>query len=239
MPTVLTLANMCSDVYKNNSNGSSHVIGYTRIAREWKEDNFYGAAYFAGQNGVIAFRGSDDLGDWTEANWSIAKDSIPVRQFNSARSCYTDAKKLLNEIECKNLIVTGHSLGGALAQLVAAAEKTNVSSVSFNAPGVSKSTLNNQNFAQICDQNKRILNFRFEGDIVSNFGQHIGAPIKTIRATREQNEKFLSKFPSHDPDPFFSQLEPSTGPVDLAVWGHSMETLILALQESPEKSIRL
>ncbi len=100
---------------------------------ENKNTGFYAEAYRNKNTGevVIAYRGTDqkDGGDW-QNNLHIGIGKTPEQ--------YQDAILFYDEVARKygsgNVIVTGHSLGGALAQLVGA--ETGATTVAFNAPGV-------------------------------------------------------------------------------------------------------
>ena len=78
---------------------------------------------------VVAWRGSNSLGDWLRNLQSqvfepMAIDGIPVGAGKGASGFVTRLHNLDNDIRsklsasgCKNIIVTGHSLGAAMAQL--------------------------------------------------------------------------------------------------------------------------
>lgn len=67
----------------------------------------------------------------------------------------------------KSLSLTGHSLGGYLAQSVAS--RTGVPAVTFNAPGAS---------AVKKGENHNITNYIREHDVVGMFGTHLGTVVK-------------------------------------------------------------
>ena len=81
------------------------------------------------------------------------------------------ANKFFDEVALthrgKNIVITGHSLGGYLAQSVAS--RTGVQAVTFNAPGAS---------ALKKGENTNITNYMREHDVVGMFGSHIGPVIK-------------------------------------------------------------
>lgn len=85
---------------------------------------------------VIAFRGTDDWKDVT-GNWGpLARQSGSLPQLKEAEAFYQQVRALYGD----NITLTGHSLGGALAQLVAALAKSihgvDVPALTYNAPGV-------------------------------------------------------------------------------------------------------
>lgn len=103
-------------------------------------DGFYAAYYIYNSNeqeGIIAFRGSDDIYDFCYHDFKIAMGINP--------QAYLKAMQFLDDVKEKYsptfLAFTGHSLGGALAQLVGIDHnKSKVNNVSpvvcFNAPQV-------------------------------------------------------------------------------------------------------
>lgn len=80
------------------------------------ENGFYAAA-FDDENGtiVIAFRGSNEMGDMP-SDWQIMTENLPD-QFTQADAFY---RELAQKYPQKRFVLTGHSLGGSLAQLVGA-----------------------------------------------------------------------------------------------------------------------
>ena len=181
MPTVLTLAMISSDVYSDT--GTGHVVGYKRLLGlpELDKNNstgssFFGAAYAHGQFGVIAFRGSLEWADWTGADTQIAMGTFPIDQLGDAFSFVSAARLALVERGVKRIVVTGHSLGGGLTQLVAAQMTTmGACGVTFNAPGMGAL----KGGLQFMSSNSaHIYNYRAENDPVSLSGAHIGrAPV--------------------------------------------------------------
>ena len=86
---------------------------------------------------VIAYRGSNSLLDWSIDDFLIALSQIPIQK-NGAISFYNSVKGHEKVSKTANIVLTGHSLGGALAQLVAV--DTNESAITFNAPGMAQQT---------------------------------------------------------------------------------------------------
>lgn len=81
---------------------------------------------------VIAYRGTDGIKDLTGSDLQLALQNDVPKQHAEAAAFYTQIK---NEYG-PNITITGHSLGGALAQLVAAIEGR--PAYTYNAPGVSQ-----------------------------------------------------------------------------------------------------
>ena len=83
--------------------------------------NFVCAAYKNGNKIILSFRGTDDILDILNADLSITRNNIPNGDFEKAEKFYND---LVNYYKQKGEQVeiefTGHSLGGAVAQLMGA-----------------------------------------------------------------------------------------------------------------------
>jgi len=103
-------------------------------------DGFYAAYYIYNgneQEGIIAFRGSDDIYDFCYHDFKISMGIYP--------KSYSKAQEFLKQVNKryspKFLAFTGHSLGGALAQLIGIDyNKSKINNFSpvvcFNAPQV-------------------------------------------------------------------------------------------------------
>jgi len=142
MPSILTCALVSDDVYQNRSSGvatfkRAHIPGNQRYI----SSHFFGAAYSDGPVGIIAFRGSHEIEDWTYADVDIALNRLPVDQIGNAFGYFGSASSELARRGCNRLVVTGHSLGGGLAAVVAARiSRIPVTGVTFNAPGLANCT---------------------------------------------------------------------------------------------------
>jgi hypothetical protein len=119
------------------------------------------------KDAVLAFRGTDDLMDVLD-DVNIARSGMP-RQAITAINIANDAKVVYS-----SLVLTGHSLGGALA--IIAGAHANLRVVTFNAPGV----LNG------CVQSSYIKLFgekdRFKGLMVTVKACITGGNVENIRA---------------------------------------------------------
>lgn len=81
---------------------------------------------------VIAYRGTDSILDWTPSNLQILLTLTPSQK-NKAIEFYD---KVAENYEGIDITITGHSLGGALAQLVEC--DMGAYTVTFNAPGMAE-----------------------------------------------------------------------------------------------------
>ena len=111
---------------------------------------------------VISYRGSDSALDWGIDDLQIALGLSPSQK--------AGALNFYNSIINNDLVsssvqitLTGHSLGGALTQLVAA--ETGAYAVTFNAPGMAEQ-------ANISTGN--IVNYVNLNDFIGCYGEHVG-----------------------------------------------------------------
>ncbi len=96
--------------------------------------------------GVVAFRGTQptdcdndgvDFDIWASDIIAHGKSDQVPKYFTQAEWFYHDARRyLLDELKCHHLSVTGHSLGGAIAQLVPGLMGMPTTAVTFNSPGI-------------------------------------------------------------------------------------------------------
>lgn len=187
--SVLQLANISKRSYLDrdllSELGVRRVIGMSSTDR-----NFYVCLYKVNNKQVISFRGTDGIGD-VKPDAQMLFGVVP-NQYYSARSAY---KAILNSRYVKKREVdylTGHSLGGGLAQMIGA--EFQVPFVTFNAPGTKRSyrelgkgvpgiqgDISMSQFSNSLAKSDRLpmyskwLNVRANGDPVSRAtGKHIG-----------------------------------------------------------------
>lgn len=104
---------------------------------ENKKTGFYAEAFFKGNDIVIAYRGTDTDRGIAEPAKDVLKSDIPMgtsflpSQTVDARNFYEQIK---NDFPNQNIILTGHSLGGSLAQIVGS--ETGEKTVTFEAYGI-------------------------------------------------------------------------------------------------------
>src|SRR5262245_11885828 len=179
---IKTYALLSEDVYSDEELSPQ---GWRR--QLWRADaacGFFGAVYQTGQCTVVAFRGSQDRKDFLDADLDIALRSVPLKQMEAAVNLFNVARTVASEA----ITLTGHSLGGGLAQVVACYGK--VRAVTFNAPGVksqwkSHCKLNPQNSVPgDAWLNSSIVNVRVRKDAVrAGTGEHLGS-VHTIQLNK-------------------------------------------------------
>lgn len=157
------------------------------------EGGFAAVAFGLDSNGdgvyeqvVIAYRGSNDFPDFAVADWQIACGETPYTQSVEAEAFYDLVKYNYGINNGNNISITGHSLGGALAQLISA-DHGNYA-VTFNAPGM-------ESQAEIYEYtHKNVLNYVIMNDIVGNLGDHVG---NTLYYTPTTTSNGLGIFQPH------------------------------------------
>ena len=96
--------------------------------------------------GVVAFRGTVitdwdndkvDFNTWASDVIAQGKNNQIPKYFTQAEWFYHDSLRyLFDELKCHHLSVTGHSLGGAIAQLIPGLLQMPSTAISFNSPGI-------------------------------------------------------------------------------------------------------
>jgi len=167
------LAEICAFSYKDSTEGETYsdykvikVLNNEPHLLSIKKNGFYGVALESNEEIIVAFRGTHTVQDWlTDINLGL---------FDNSSSQIKEAISFFEEIYAATLhkgkpfFLTGHSLGGGLAEIVGA--KYNSPTYTFNGLGM-KYMLDNYNL----DVNKdysNIKNFISKVDLVGNLLPH-------------------------------------------------------------------
>ena len=180
-----TLANLA---YKDNP--PSTMNGWTKMATEPNTASGFSAVAYRGPNGevAIAIRGTDGL-----------KDLVPDGAFvvGAWHQQFSDAAKFVADVKLEMLadgisgspIVTGHSLGGGIAQVLG--KMFGLDGAAFDAPGGSGVT-QSAGFAQTAAQYGQsagsqiggdFINYNSQGSVISAAGSQIGGRQSLVSLT--------------------------------------------------------
>lgn len=155
------------DVYNDEQ---KEINGYKPVSKlEDPETGLRVVAYQKKNDIIVAYCGTNDEKDFV-SDAQMAMNEVP-EQFEKANQFYLDT---VEKNPNASVILTGHSLGGSLAQLVASKNRA-TSAITFNAFGI-KSIMNNKDRKQqdVFQDNKNSFNYIIMGDPVSNSTQHVG-----------------------------------------------------------------
>ena len=188
-PTVLQLAQLSKDVYATTASG---IDGYTPSPLNTSDSYGMKANAYVSPDStqvVIAFRGT-----YTDTRPSLIKnltadasffDSVPSQFITGA---VPDAVGFLQQVKQSypnaNITLTGHSLGGALAQMIGA--EANMSTSAFNAPGsldVFSKITPQLSPAQGLGSGGTNTNYRVYGDQISLIGSQLGSVVVLPKPT--------------------------------------------------------
>lgn len=181
-------------------NNEEWIIIHELHKNDPKESGFDGAVYLNTKTGqlVVAFRGTEFTAD--ERGWRDAiKNDVLGFGYNKEPEQYKDAENVLKEAikilnrgewintitgerytfssDPSNLIITGHSLGGGLAQLIGAQDAYKQYQVhTFNAIGVAQmvDNLDNKGEFKFSHNYSNIHNHVISKDFVSTIYDHLG-----------------------------------------------------------------
>jgi len=114
--------------------GHTYKNGNFELPNDWQKINSYSkinglqaTVYKKGNKIIISYSGTNSLLDFLGSDIPLGTNSLPI-QYKSANKIY---KETIQNYAGARIIVTGHSLGGSLAQLISAAN--GCLAVTFNA----------------------------------------------------------------------------------------------------------
>lgn len=118
-------------IYSYDVLHNDRPYGYTLVkVSKPSETGFFACALKKGNEVIIVYRGSDDARDFLESDSQIIMKKMPAQAKEAKDFC----REVMEENKGCDFYVTGHSLGGALAQIVGAF--FNLCTTTFNPAGV-------------------------------------------------------------------------------------------------------
>ena len=180
MTTLLDLALISSHIYHSNPGDPGAIKAkqgrpFKRLADAAVMEHssgFQGAIYECGDEWIVAYRGTE-IDSWEDikADLNIGVGNVPG-QFVPAMELFEKAQQVKS---LSKIIVTGHSLGGGLAQLVSANKVA--LGVAFNAPGMSgmAKKLAGKGYSF---HSANVLNVVLAWDPVSSIGTRVGKKLR-------------------------------------------------------------
>lgn len=174
---VVKPAEASSDVYTSGTQAPTGYSFYWSLA----DGDFLANAYenADGSQVIVAFRGTvfTDLQNWTADASFVGTSPNPTLE-RYANDAALVVREVHAELPDAHIMLTGHSLGGALAQLVG--EESGLLVDAFNAPGAAQlfdALVPELSPAAGLDSNQSNTNYRIFGDQVSLAGKPIGTTV--------------------------------------------------------------
>lgn len=233
----LTLARMAKDVYSSDDRQRGEIAGWKPLTDEQfrkvgidpalrsNDASGFDADIYTDGRGryALAFRGTDAGKDWaTNLGQGIG---LETSQYNQAIALSRQAKVAFGD----ELVITGHSLGGGLAAVGAAAADT--PAVTFNAAGVKDRTLERIGLdaSAVKDQaeNGQMRRYAVDNEILT------GLQERNIVTKHLLPDAIGNKVSLPDPDPlsFWQNLNPVKS-VKHGIEMHMMDSVIRAQEKA-------
>ena len=190
--------------------GALKQAGWRQIdVRRDSTCGFYAAVYQKGNRTVLAFRGTEGMGDAKDRHTDEANAlGLATRQYRQAGAYARDMKLKYGD----SLVLIGHSLGGGLAQYASA--QTGLETITFNTAAVAKGPL-----AEACRQStckpEKVRNYVHRSDILGNVANPAtsGDIGKTAGVVGEMMEKALVPPPAWPAAAMYAGTAPLLGEV--------------------------
>ena len=229
---------------------------WSNIKEDWNildakiVDNFAATAFKFQNTIVIAYRGTDRLGDWFGADMAVGTF---ISDWNYQ---FEEAIKFAEEVKAKNdgndrVLVAGHSLGGSLSQVVSQLFHWN--GATFDPAGASD-IIESEEYSHFVNEGNNngpgadFVNYLVEHSVVSGVsGGHIG-PIKYldaygnsfIEATRTLNSWsspvcfFLEAYFLHSMPGIVELMESKANGSEADLWMNGYDSLIVKAVETSD-----
>lgn len=146
------------------------IDGWKFLSSDTAENGFAARAYEKDGKIVIAFRGSDDAADLA-SDFRMMSGRTPEQLQNASAF----VEKIKEQHPDAKIIVTGHSLGGSLTEMVAS-QYDDVLGITFDAVGTKGIV---ENAGATLKDNHNTVNYIINGDVLSNADTHVGQVVLT------------------------------------------------------------
>lgn len=239
MTNVVDLARLSEAVYEDQPKVGQWLrrgLPYTVKGSSYKSAIY---AHMETDDFAFAIAGTDEIGD-IASDWQLFIGRMPD-QYRVARSAYLAAGQLIFNLG--GMYLTGHSLGGGLASMLAKEHGDPV--VTFNAPGMARAFADLKHrepgLSTARDEDRKVLHICSHFDLVSRgTGAHMGGKdsvrrlsTKTPKTAATAGSVLLGVATSV----FTGPLAVGAGVVAAAVGiveGHSIRRLVSALERKKE-----
>lgn len=153
---------------KAYSDKSVDMNGWKQQTQASANNGFHAKALEKDGVVMVVFRGSDDMGD-LRVDHQMLSGKLPDQ--------FQNAVDFMEQVRANNpnkkIVVTGHSLGGALTELVAS-KYDDVLGISFDAVGTKGLVTSKTGIAKGLKDNANTINYVVSGDVISNATPHVG-----------------------------------------------------------------
>ncbi|MBQ2984511.1 MAG: DUF2974 domain-containing protein [Candidatus Gastranaerophilales bacterium] len=181
--TIAKLAQDCSE-----HDGLGKIDGFNSIKKIENAKTGFAASVYKNDftdEIVISYRATKNQAG-VENVLQMMEEKIPS-QFQDAQKLY---KQIQKEFPTQKITVSGHSLGGSLAQLVAA-KNPNVKAITFDSFGTSSIIkANKKSFLE----NASCINYRTNGSFISALRQHPGKTMSIKKICKEGSKHDIINF---------------------------------------------
>ena len=209
--TYKQLALMSNDVYSKIPTGDINeyvLLIHGSTGSRLSADTIFATAYYSAANNgerekiVIAVRGSSSE-DFELRNGSFVTGLPTSGLSDSVRDVANLVGRLHSQFPDAQITLTGHSLGGAIAQIIG--DATGLRTIAFDAPGGrglfgvnAQTTIRELVSGSIASmpgsENHEFTNIRYYGDVVSK----IGTPFDNVKTVLPSNQNDLLKIATYN-----------------------------------------
>lgn len=178
-------ADLSQFAYGDKPGDSRRLNGWNQFDSQSADNGFHAKAFEKDGKVIIAFRGSDDGGD-LRVDHQMLSGRLPDQ--------FSDASRFVERVRQTHpnaeIIVTGHSLGGALSELTAS-KYADVKGITFDAVGTEGLVSGHRQHG--LKDNGNTLNYVVRNDIISNAHKHVGTTV-VVDGVRGHDEHAIQNF---------------------------------------------